>query len=173
MPHDIVQAKHLPFWPYLIITQSIRTELYYSRKYCSYERVFLTNVCFFFLFLFCLHVGLPDGIIDVVIASQSFHWFANTEALKEIHRVLVRDGLLGIVWAIPDYTVPWWQKFGNSLHPCSKKSLYLYPMVGSGKKCSTYHLESYSAILKKIWAFIFLCQALLTKLTISFPIFLL
>lgn len=52
-------------------------------------------------------IGLPDSSVDVVIASQSFHWFANTSALQEINRVLVPGGMFGIFSVMPDYSVPW------------------------------------------------------------------
>lgn len=51
--------------------------------------------------------GLPDSSVVVVIASQSFHWFANTSALREINRVLVPGGMFGIFSVMPDYSVPW------------------------------------------------------------------
>ena len=43
----------------------------------------------------------------MVIASQSFHWFANQTALEEIHRVLAPDGRFAIIWSIPDISLPW------------------------------------------------------------------
>lgn len=36
-------------------------------------------------------------------SQQSFHWFANMTALREIHRVLKPQGCLGMVWNIDDY----------------------------------------------------------------------
>ena len=43
--------------------------------------------------------------MDVVIASQNFHWFANTSALREINRVLVPSGTFGIFSVMRDYSV--------------------------------------------------------------------
>ena len=43
----------------------------------------------------------------MVIASQSFHWFANQTALEEIHRVLAPDGKFAIIWSAPDISHPW------------------------------------------------------------------
>lgn len=37
---------------------------------------------------------------------QGFHWFANMDALKEIHRVLKPHGVLGLVWNSEDYNAP-------------------------------------------------------------------
>lgn len=65
-------------------------------------------------------IKLPDASVDVVIASQSFHWFANSTSLKEIHRVLVPGGRFGMIWSLLDITVPWAAKiweFVSSLEP--------------------------------------------------------
>jgi SAM-dependent methyltransferase len=50
---------------------------------------------------------LPDGSADAVVAAQAFHWFADGEALAEIHRVLRPSGGLGLVWNVRDVAVPW------------------------------------------------------------------
>jgi SAM-dependent methyltransferase len=50
---------------------------------------------------------LTDSSVDAVICAQCFHWFANTQALAEIRRVLKPGGALGLVWNIRDATVPW------------------------------------------------------------------
>lgn len=33
---------------------------------------------------------------------KAFHWFANEDSLREIHRVLKPDGCLGLIWNIED-----------------------------------------------------------------------
>ncbi|MBK5355881.1 methyltransferase domain-containing protein [Pseudomonas sp. TH41] len=50
---------------------------------------------------------LPDASVDVVICAQAFHWFASTEALTEIARVLKPGGKLGLVWNLRDTQVSW------------------------------------------------------------------
>jgi SAM-dependent methyltransferase len=50
---------------------------------------------------------LPDASVDVVICAQAFHWFASTEALTEIARVLKPGGKLGLVWNLRDTRVSW------------------------------------------------------------------
>lgn len=50
--------------------------------------------------------GLPSGFADAVTAAQAFHWFANHEALAEIHRVLRPAGLLALVWNRRDLSHP-------------------------------------------------------------------
>ncbi|APA06430.1 hypothetical protein sscle_02g012000 [Sclerotinia sclerotiorum 1980 UF-70] len=49
---------------------------------------------------------VQEGWADAVIASQSWHWFATKESLKEIHRVLRPGGVLGLIWNIEDYNTP-------------------------------------------------------------------
>ncbi|KAJ8069608.1 hypothetical protein OCU04_000046 [Sclerotinia nivalis] len=49
---------------------------------------------------------VEEGWADAVIASQSWHWFATKESLKEIHRVLRPGGALGLIWNIEDYNSP-------------------------------------------------------------------
>ncbi|KAI5953094.1 hypothetical protein CANMA_005009 [Candida margitis] len=46
-----------------------------------------------------------DDSIDAVIVAQGFHWFADEESLKEIHRILKPSGKLGLIWNF-DYTSP-------------------------------------------------------------------
>lgn len=48
-----------------------------------------------------------DGIADVLLCAQAFHWFANEQALAEIHRVLKPEGRLGLVWNVRDESVDW------------------------------------------------------------------
>ncbi|KAI0173379.1 S-adenosyl-L-methionine-dependent methyltransferase [Hypoxylon sp. FL1284] len=43
---------------------------------------------------------------DACIAAQAFHWFATSEALKEIGRVLRPGAVLGGIWNIEDYNTP-------------------------------------------------------------------
>ncbi|MBV6823309.1 class I SAM-dependent methyltransferase [Pseudomonas sp. PD9R] len=50
---------------------------------------------------------LPDASVDVVVCAQAFHWFASTDALDEIARVLKPGGKLGLVWNLRDTQVGW------------------------------------------------------------------
>ena len=43
-------------------------------------------------------IPLADASADAVAVGQAFHWFANAEALAEIHRVLRPAGALALVW---------------------------------------------------------------------------
>jgi SAM-dependent methyltransferase len=50
---------------------------------------------------------LADASVDAVACAQAFHWFATSDALAEIHRVLVPGGQLGLVWNVRDESVDW------------------------------------------------------------------
>lgn len=52
-------------------------------------------------------IPFPDSSADSVICAQAFHWFASTESLAEIHRVLKPGGTLGLVWNVRDQFVGW------------------------------------------------------------------
>jgi SAM-dependent methyltransferase len=52
-------------------------------------------------------IPLPDASLDAVVCAQAFHWFATAQALAEIRRVLVLEGVLGLIWNVRDETVPW------------------------------------------------------------------
>lgn len=50
---------------------------------------------------------LRSDAVDAVICAQSFHWFAGSAALEEIHRVLRPGGRLGLVWNVRDESIEW------------------------------------------------------------------
>ncbi len=42
--------------------------------------------------------GLPEAFADAVTIAQAFHWFATEDSLRELRRIMVRDGLLFLLW---------------------------------------------------------------------------
>ena len=63
------------------------------------------------------HMPLPSQSIDAVLSAQAFHWFANLDSLKEIHRVLKPQGHLGLVWNQRDTQVDWVNALAERLAP--------------------------------------------------------
>jgi SAM-dependent methyltransferase len=47
-------------------------------------------------------IPLPDGCVDAVLASSSWHWMDPESTLQEVGRVLVPGGILGVLWSGPD-----------------------------------------------------------------------
>src|SRR5215510_14639686 len=47
-------------------------------------------------------IPLADASVDAVVCAQSFHWFANVNALSEIRRILKTGGVLGLIWNVRD-----------------------------------------------------------------------
>lgn len=58
---------------------------------------------------------------DAVVCAQAFHWFDGERALAEIHRVLDRGGLLGLVWNVKDESVAWVRELGDILRPYQQR----------------------------------------------------
>ncbi|CAF5039087.1 unnamed protein product [Rotaria sp. Silwood1] len=56
------------------------------------------------------HIPLEDNTIDMILCAQSFHWFANEQALTELHRVLRPNGLLVLIWNAFDYPKYKWSQ---------------------------------------------------------------
>lgn len=50
---------------------------------------------------------LPAQCADLVSCAQSFHWFANLQSLKEIHRILKPQAHLLLIWNQRDISVNW------------------------------------------------------------------
>ena len=60
-----------------------------------------------FHYISFVDIALPDSSVDAIVAARCFHWFANEEAVRDICRVLVPGGSLGMIWILPDESVPW------------------------------------------------------------------
>jgi ubiquinone/menaquinone biosynthesis C-methylase UbiE len=59
--------------------------------------------------------GLPDEFALLVLAAQSFHWFANDSSLREFHRILKPDGWLTLLWNEQDRSDPFTEAYFQAL----------------------------------------------------------
>jgi SAM-dependent methyltransferase len=50
---------------------------------------------------------LATDSAQALVCAQAFHWFATEAALKEMQRVLIPGGRLGLVWNVRDESVDW------------------------------------------------------------------
>lgn len=50
---------------------------------------------------------VDDASADAVLYGQAWHWVDPERAAAEAHRVLADDGVLGLLWNIPDRSVRW------------------------------------------------------------------
>jgi len=48
------------------------------------------------------NIPIPSESQDAVVCAQAFHWFANLNTLKEVHRVLKSGGRFGMIWNSQD-----------------------------------------------------------------------
>jgi ubiquinone/menaquinone biosynthesis C-methylase UbiE len=77
-------------------------------------------------------IPLPDEAVDAIFVGQAFHWFANTDAVAEIARVLRPGGGLVLIWNT------WWE----TQPPLPKEAEALIESVVSRPKLEPVRLAS-------------------------------
>ena len=61
-------------------------------------------------------LAVSDGSVDAVTVGQAFHWFDGPAAVREIHRVLVPGGAVGLIWNVMDRSVAWVERVQELIH---------------------------------------------------------
>lgn len=60
--------------------------------------------------------GLPEASVDVMTIAQAWHWCDPVAASAEASRVLVPQGVLGLIWNQLDVGVPWVHRLSRIMH---------------------------------------------------------
>ena len=61
------------------------------------------------------HTGLETASIDMVVASQAFHWFDPVAAKKEFRRILRNNGPVALIWNERQIDTPFEQAYESLL----------------------------------------------------------
>lgn len=65
--------------------------------------------------------GLPDRAVDLVTTFQAFHWFEQSAALAEFHRILKPMGRLVLVWNSRDRSDGFTQGYSDLMQQISQQ----------------------------------------------------
>ena len=71
-------------------------------------------------------IPLEDESADALFCAQAFHWFASTETMNEIKRVLKPGGVFGLIWNIRDETTGWVAALSRIMAPHEKDAPRFY-----------------------------------------------
>lgn len=67
-------------------------------------------------------IPIPEATADIVTVAQAFHWFDHEPACAEIRRVLVSNGVLGLLWNHSDPDCLWDRACHRVAHPAVGES---------------------------------------------------
>ena len=87
-------------------------------------------------------IPLKSASVDAVFCAQSFHWFATVEALREIARVLIPGGVLGLIWNVRDETCDWVSALSRIILPYEENT----PRFYQNKWRSVFPAEGFSEL---------------------------
>lgn len=76
--------------------------------------------------------GLGDGEVDAVVSAQAFHWFDPEKALKEFHRILIKDGWLVLMWNERDENDPFTAAYGEVIRSVPETASVEMPRGNAG-----------------------------------------
>jgi SAM-dependent methyltransferase len=91
--------------------------------------------------------GLPDGVADVVLSAQAFHWFESDAALREFHRVLKPGGWVALMWNERDETDPFTADYGTVLRWGTSAAAVEGPRGRGGEPLLTHSLYRQAELL--------------------------
>jgi ubiquinone/menaquinone biosynthesis C-methylase UbiE len=68
------------------------------------------------------HLPFEDGTLDAVVTTSAFHFFDQSAALREFHRVLTPGGLAAVATLSPRQPLPMHRLSANRLNPAHNPS---------------------------------------------------
>jgi SAM-dependent methyltransferase len=84
--------------------------------------------------------GLSDGVADVVLAAQAFHWFDPDAALREFHRILSPGGWVALLWNERDEADPFTAAYGAIVRSTPGAAAVEVPRGRAGEPLLTHPL---------------------------------
>lgn len=60
--------------------------------------------------------GLPNGVVDLAVSGQSWHWFDERATVDELHRILRPGARVIVAWNVRDARTPWVRDLTRALH---------------------------------------------------------
>ena len=75
---------------------------------------------------------LADRGADAICYGQSWHWVEPEAGAREARRVLTGDGVLALVWNVPDTRQPWVKDLITITHPGQNPLQEMAPVVLTG-----------------------------------------
>ncbi len=70
-------------------------------------------------------IPLPDSAVDAIVVGSAWHWFDETRALAEAHRVLRPGGTLALIWMLLDVGDPLTAIIGEVLEAEERSDMML------------------------------------------------
>jgi SAM-dependent methyltransferase len=83
---------------------------------------------------------MPDGVADLVLAAQAFHWFDAQAALREFHRILKPGGWVALVWNERDESDPFTAAYGAVIRSAPGAAAVEGPRARAGEPLLTHPL---------------------------------
>ena len=77
-------------------------------------------------------IGLPNGVYDIVVFAQSWHWMEPERAGLEAARILAPGGALAIVWNQMAVSIPWVHRLTRIMRSGDVHRPDRPPMPGGG-----------------------------------------